>query len=91
MDCGSRKLKILIIYRIPYSIKHPITTITFFEEFTNYLESVIMSSELLLITGDFNINVDDPSDTDCARVLGLLESMGLQQHVDVPTLATPLT
>ena len=39
----------------------------------------------LLITGDFNIHVDDPCDTDCARFLGLLESMGLQQHVDVPT------
>ena len=75
----------MIIYRIPYSIKHPITTSTFFEEFTGFLESVIMSSELLLITGDFNIHVDDPLDTDCVRFLGLLESMGLQQHVDVPT------
>jgi len=74
----------MIIYRIPYSIKHPITTSTFFEEFTGYLESVIMSSELLL-TGDFNIHVDDPLDTDCVRFLGLLESIGLQLHVDVPT------
>ena len=61
------------------------TTSTFFEEFTGYLESVIMSSELLLITGDFNIHIDDPLDTDRVRFLGLLESMGLQQHVDVPT------
>ena len=44
-----------------------------------------MSSELLLITGDFNIHVDDPRYTDCVCFLGLLESMGLQQHVDVPT------
>ena len=44
-----------------------------------------MSSELLLIFGDFNIHVDDPRDTDCVRFLGLLESMGLQQDVDVPT------
>ena len=85
VDCGSCKLKIIIIYRIPYSIKHPITTCTFFEGFTNYLESVIMSSELLLITGDFNIHVDDLCNTDCVRFLGLLESMGLQKHGDVPT------
>lgn len=85
VDCGFRKVKIMMIYRIPYSIKHPITTNTFFEEFTSYLESVIMSSEILLITGDFNIHVDDPRDTDCVRFLGLLESMGLQQHVDLPT------
>ena len=85
VDCGFRKVKIMMIYRIPYSIKHPITTNTFFEEFTSYLESVIMSSEILLITRDFNIHVDDPRDTDCVRFLGSLESMGLQQHVDLPT------
>lgn len=44
-----------------------------------------MSSELLLITGDFNIHVVDRRDTDCVRFLGLLESMGLQQRVGVPT------
>ena len=74
----------MIIYRILYSIKRPMTTSTFFEEFTGYLESVIMSSELLLITEDFDIHVDDPLDTDCVCFLGLLESVGLQQHVDVP-------
>ena len=45
----------------------------------------MMSSELLLITGDFNIHVDDPCHPDCVRILDLFESMGLQQHVDVPT------
>ena len=80
----------MIIYRIPYSIKHPITTSTFFEGFTSYFESEIKSSELLLITGDFNIHVD-PRGTECVRFLGLLESTGLQRHVDVPSLATPLT
>ena len=44
-----------------------------------------MSSELLLITGNFYIHVDHPCDPDCVRLLDLLESMGLQQHVDVPT------
>ena len=44
-----------------------------------------MSSELLLITADFNIHVGDPCDPDCVRFLDLLESMGLQQHVVVPT------
>ena len=29
VNCGSRKLKILIIYRIPYSFKHPITRSAF--------------------------------------------------------------
>ena len=34
-----------------------------------------MSSELLLITGNFNIRVGDPCDPDCVRFLNLLESM----------------
>ena len=44
-----------------------------------------MSSELLLITGDFNIHVDDPCEPDRVRFLDLLELMRLQQHVDVPS------
>ena len=40
-----------------------------------------MSSELLLITADFNIHVGYPCNPDCVRLLDLLESMGLQQHV----------
>ena len=44
-----------------------------------------MSSESLLITGDFNIHVDDVRDSDAIRFLDLLDSMGLEQHVDKPT------
>ena len=85
VDCGYRKLRILIIYRIPYSPEHPVSTGAFFNEFTAYLESVVMSSEPLLITGDFNIHVDVCGDSDRARLLEILESMGLEQHVDKPT------
>ena len=51
VNCGCYKLKILIIYRIPHSAKHPMTTNTFLDVFTSYLESVITSSELLLPAG----------------------------------------
>ena len=44
-----------------------------------------MSSEPLLITGDFNIHVDNVKDSDAIRFLDLLASMGLEQHVDKPT------
>ena len=55
----------------------------FLDEF--YLESVVLSPEPLLITGDFNIHVNVPNDSDAARALELLTSMGLEQHVDKPT------
>ena len=44
-----------------------------------------MSSEPLLIVGDFNIHVDIPRDPNAIRFLDLLSSMGLDQHVDKPT------
>jgi len=44
-----------------------------------------MSSVPLLIAGDFNIHVDVPGNTDSVCLKELLKSMGLQQHVNVPT------
>ena len=70
MDCGSSKLIILIIYRIPYSSKDPVTRATFSEEFTTYLESFIMSPEPLLITDDFDAHIVVPSDIKHTRLLG---------------------
>lgn len=81
----SSKLRIIIVYRIPYSTAHPIGAGVFFEELSAYLESVIMSSEPLLIVGDFNIHVNIPSDSNAIQFLDLLSSMGLDQHVDKPT------
>ena len=64
---GSFPLKLIIIYRPPYSKSHPIPIGTFFDEFTDYLESIILCQYTILITGDFNIHVDDPSNADALR------------------------
>ena len=45
------------------------------DEFSEYLESVILSNDLLCLTGDFNIHVDDHNDPAACRFLDLLESM----------------
>ena len=55
------------------------------DEFSEYLESVILSNDLLCLTGDFNIHVDDHNDPAACRFLDLLESMSLTQHVAEPT------
>jgi hypothetical protein len=81
----SCKLRTIIVYRTPYSAAHPVVTSVFFDEFSTYLESVNMSSEPLLIVGDFNIHVDISRDPNAIRFLDLLSSMGLDQHVDKPT------
>ena len=76
------RLRLVILYRPPYSHNHPVTTNSFFADLSKYLESVILSTEPLVITGDFNIHVDDIDDPDTERLLELLESIGLHQHVD---------
>ena len=81
----STKLRLIIVYRTPFSTAHPISVNVFLEEFSVYLESVIISSEPLLIVGDFNLHVNIPSDPNASKFLASLSSMGLDQHVDKPT------
>lgn len=57
----------------------------FFREFSNYLESVLLSKEQILLTDDLNIHVYDISISDTWRFADLLESFGLKQHVMQPT------
>lgn len=75
------RLRVIIIYRPPFSNTHPVTITTFLSEFANYLESVVLSNEQLIICGDFNIHVNVCSDADTIKFMDLLESMSLIQHV----------
>ena len=61
------------------STDHP-TLSAILSEFPDYLESLL----LLLITGDFNIHVDDCSNLDTQKFLDLLDSFDLE-HVKQPT------
>ena len=57
----------------------------FLEEFGSYLETIILSPESLILTEDYNFHVDVEDDPDARAFLDLLASMGLKQHVNVPT------
>ena len=82
---GSRKVRVVVLYRLQYSSSHPVSVDVFFEEFSAYPESLILSSEPLLITGDFNIHVDVVGDPVRAKFFDLLEAMDMLQHVTTPT------
>ena len=69
----------LVIYRPGSDID------TFLSEFTAILETVAAYNCNVVITGDFNIHVDDASDRGARRFLDLLESFGLSQFVTGPT------
>ena len=57
----------------------------FFEEFSSFLEEVVVCSEELLIIGDFNFHMDDTADRYAAQFGSLLELFNLKQYVAVPT------
>ncbi len=48
------RLKVCTIYHIPYSQAHPVTDATL----ADYLESLVLCKEKLLIAGDFNLHID---------------------------------
>ncbi|CAB3988107.1 Hypothetical predicted protein [Paramuricea clavata] len=54
-------------------------------EFSEYLVSVVLNTDPVLIVGDFNIHVDCHDNTDAVKLLELFESVGLGQHVHTPT------
>ena len=57
----------------------------FLDNFADYLESIILCPEPLLIAGDLNIHVDIHDHNDSVKFMDLLVSMGLVQHVNTPT------
>ena len=85
LSAHGRTIKIIIIYRPPYSEAHPVPASEFFREFSSNLETIVLCPEVLLVTGDFNFHLDDDSDADAKKFMELLDTFGLQQHVTTPT------
>ena len=55
------------------------------QEFTSLIESLISSPSEFIITGDFNLHVDDPASPPAASFLSILDHFGFSQHVTFPT------
>jgi len=57
----------------------------FFTDFSDLLERLAVYSASLMIVGDFNVHVDDTTDTSASKLSGILANHDLQQHVKSPT------
>ena len=75
------KMTIVAFYRPPYSTIKQATTQSFFEEFTNWMETKSNEYDNIIVLGDFNIHINNDQDADANRFKDIMEALGLQQHV----------
>ena len=85
LHSGGRSLRLLVVYRPPRSTKNPHAFSEFLLEFIDMVDGVLLDQPNLLIVGDFNVHVDDPSCDDAAALLDSLAALGLAQHVSGAT------
>lgn len=81
----STVLRIGVVYRPPPSAENGLTVNMFFDEFADLFERLAVSSGKLVLLGDFNFHVDDPTNPQAARFLDLLDCYNLKQHITGPT------
>ena len=82
---GNYTLNILGLYHPPYSVRQKISNTMFIDDLTDYLTDWMASFRDILICGDFNIHIDDPSDTEVQILNNMMEALELQQHVSFET------
>ena len=80
LDSGNKRICLINIYRPPSS-SFPL----FISEFQFILETFTSSANELIISGDFNIHVDNLTDNHTVQFNNLLASFDLTQHINVPT------
>ena len=76
---SNNSFRILNIYRPPSS-----NFSNFLNDFQTLIESLISVASELIITGDFNIHMDEDT-LQSKNFLAILDSFGLKQHVQFPT------
>jgi hypothetical protein len=70
-----------VLYRPPPSKKNGLTKAMFFDEFSEYLNSHVLSTGKIILLGDFNFHWEDQADPDTVKLKQILDSCCFQQHV----------
>ena len=78
-------IHIIVVYRAPYSIQNHHTIPAFINEFENYIDTFVTSSNKIIVGGDFNIHVDNLNDNCSKRFIDLLSSYDLINSINFPT------
>ena len=86
INASSFQFRVVIIYRIPCSAVHPITSSTFFLEFRDYLYSLLLSKVPLCISGDFNFHLHVSGDVMLLNLLTCWNRCDLLNMLDHPPI-----
>ena len=82
------KLTVFNVYRPPPAStksRKSVPFSLFLAELDTLLSLAATTPHEFLITGDFNLHLDDPSDSQVKQFLSALDSTNLTQHVSFPT------
>ena len=85
MSINDAQVRLCVIYRPPPSKQNGFRNSVFFDEWSVFLDQLTVTPHDVIITGDMNFHLDNPGDPDTRLFMGMLESHGLVQHVNVPT------
>ena len=78
-------IRIVFICRPPISAKNGLTYALFFDEFSMLVEQLVSASGKLLLAGDLNFHVNDPSEGNAYQFLDVLSCFNLNAlNVDIP-------
>ncbi|XP_072030574.1 uncharacterized protein [Amphiura filiformis] len=82
---NSSVLRLFAIYRPPPSNENTLTSGMFLRDFSSLLEETMTICGHFIMTGDFNVHVDDHTDREAISFLDILDSANLHQHIQGPT------
>lgn len=86
LTCNSLSVRLVVIYRPIKTISGQHVNFTnFLREFENLINDYLLHPSELILTGDFNIHVDDESNSTALKFTDLLTSYGFIQHITGPT------
>lgn len=82
---GDACFRLCVIYKPPPSSSNGLRNAVFFHEWETYLDQNTISSDEIIITGDFNFHMDNPNDHDAVKFQQSLDDRNLSQHVTEAT------
>ncbi|CAG2255723.1 unnamed protein product [Mytilus edulis] len=81
----SQHFRLCVIYRPPPSRTNKLKNTSFFEEWSEFLDRLVVIPNELLITGDLNFHLDNVNASDTRKFNETLLDHRLVQHVQGPT------